>query len=392
MRNLALNKMEAFNLVKRRITEKQDDRLALYIDILSGKVAKFPKFTWTLSPDGYARFKTCFQYVVKEKMKWEREDLLFKVTDQFFQTWKLYGGMEVLFSYCIYDAINSSFPEYKILPWEMKIKSHFVWSEDNIKLSIRWLFLDKLSWNRLDTITQVTQLTIIENGLSSAFTALRSLGIFNRVGIYELLHFSFPEYNLKKWEFRKMRTWCPADVKEAVRSFVEEELQLGSFEAMKEQLYYKTFDDHDKRHLLCFNNDFKSTMSFAYPEYDWSFLLERKIFVSEETRLKATGNPRLNDDQVDHILDSYRLGKLTVYELADMYQMSPHSIYRIVNGTGWIKNTQLKIDNYVRISKAATQWGIPSHKLKRLCSENKIPAIKRGGHWYVDIQTTSLPS
>lgn len=190
----------------------------IYNEVLEGKRKSFPHDTWNPYKSGYDNFNRCFRYIVIDTLKYDRQMLLNHANQSFFRKYKLRGGISILFNDSPYNAICSAFPEFKIHFWELSQVPNQSWTRESIIEATRWLFNEKLKWTREDMISNNISYDIFrQNNLGKLIKGER----FGFKGIYGLINMSFPEYNLKIWDFREIKSWTTDDIYDGLKNFFE---------------------------------------------------------------------------------------------------------------------------------------------------------------------------
>ncbi|MFF0828908.1 DUF4046 domain-containing protein [Brevibacillus sp. NPDC003359] len=138
----------------------------IYEKVLAGKLKQFPKYTWAIDNGGLDNIKTCMRYLILEKMKWKREQLLENASEEFFANCKLRGGCCRIFkTNTPFLALDHSFPEWNLKRWEFKNLAFDEWTEEDKKDALRWLIEEKLKWSYEDIIENLSVRTFRDYGL-----------------------------------------------------------------------------------------------------------------------------------------------------------------------------------------------------------------------------------
>ena len=180
--------------------------------------------------------------------------------------YKLYGMMNYLFGYRIFDAINLTYPN-KFKEWEFKCS--IVWNEDNAKDAIRWVIEEKLGIKDLDNDEDRNKL--IKNYNQKLFLKYKLRSILNVVDYssYNILDMVYPD-KFKPWELENCPNnyWNDDTIKESIKWLVEEKLKLTCDEYDKViRINRRVFNKYGLGtviHIYFGDSVFKA-LDFAYP-------------------------------------------------------------------------------------------------------------------------------
>ncbi len=101
---------------------------------------------------------------IEEELNWNEEDIKKNFNTKIFRDNGL-NGILYYFDYSPIRILNFLYPN-KFKEWEIKSVAKGFWDKDENKIkAIRWLFEEKLKWDREDIIKKVSTKIFIENGL-----------------------------------------------------------------------------------------------------------------------------------------------------------------------------------------------------------------------------------
>jgi hypothetical protein len=363
-----------------------------YESVLSGKIKRFPGHTWEGHNHGKESFKRCFRYLINEHLSITKEELLERVNFSFFRLFKLGGGIN-LFNDSPYEAVAFSFPEWNIQPWELKSTPNSYWNLDTCKLAVRWLFHEKLKWDRYEICQNSTQLLFKEYKIEKAIQALRKKKIYPKTGFFEAIHFSFPEYKYMKWEFKNVGTWSKIEIKDAVKWIFEVELQW-SVEMIQKRINLKIFSHHNLLNLfyIYFGNLYE-LMEYVYPAQDWTGLKEFTFFIRSEERIidlrdegKQVYGYKMTDAEVIEARKLYYSGQLNYNQLGEKYGFNNETMSNAIRGVTYshIKEGIPIDDKFIRTSVLAKEYEIDERRIRCLIEIGILRGRKWGAFWYVD--------
>ncbi|MDQ0060754.1 DUF4046 domain-containing protein [Paenibacillus harenae] len=121
--------------------------IEIYEDVLKGNRNRFPRETWKPHNGGFENFRRCLRYLVLDKLKLDREQML-SIGISFFIEWKLRTPFQRLYDSQTYKCLSEIFSEMDIKPWEMKISPDGVWNDENMKGAIRWVVSKSIGIDR----------------------------------------------------------------------------------------------------------------------------------------------------------------------------------------------------------------------------------------------------
>jgi hypothetical protein len=178
---------------------KKNDIREVYKQVLSGKVGRFPPFTWLPKKGGYENIRNVIRYLILERLKWDRDKCIKNYDSNFIEKYKLKGAIGKLYESSAYRALVDAIPEWKIKAWELShVPSNF-WTKETLGEAIRWLVEEKFGLspdNPKEVLKNITYKTLIENGISGPSR-------FNINNIADCLSVAYPEQVWKNVISRK---------------------------------------------------------------------------------------------------------------------------------------------------------------------------------------------
>lgn len=136
-----------------------------------------PVNTWTIDTAIEAT-----KWLLEEKLKWSREDILQNYCKKTFIENGLKGVL-YMFDQSPYAVLNAVYPgEYK--PWELSNVPWNTWNDVNSAKATRWLFEEKLKWSEEEIKLYTTRRVFITNGLAGLLKCYSS--------VYGLLELAYP--------------------------------------------------------------------------------------------------------------------------------------------------------------------------------------------------------
>ncbi len=163
------------------------------------------------------------KYVLGEKQR--REGLL-SVHERHFRRWhrillyRFFGGN-------VYEAVNASYPEYKIMEWEMKhLSSEFFEPKEKRGRAIRWA----AEVSGVDVSDRRSVLGISSSDLSRGCLA-EMFSEYYGGNVFLALNDAFPEHRILPWELKEISEFArknPEIARSATRWLVESELGISA--------------------------------------------------------------------------------------------------------------------------------------------------------------------
>lgn len=223
----------------------------VYKLVLDGTLKKFPMYYLDK-----IKCKTILRYVVLEKYKYSREDIL-KLNRNFLSDNKM-GGFKNFFDTQIYKMLSYSFPELEIKPWELtKVYPNYWKDKDNQKEFIIWVAeKEGLDLNSKQDLRKLTADVIQRYGGSKP--------LVHSGGEYELLK-SVTGDKYKEWEIIAISSWSKEKAIDAVKWLVEERLNITLEQAC--DLKTSDFMENNLDGMLqkVFKHSILAALNTAYP-------------------------------------------------------------------------------------------------------------------------------
>lgn len=118
----------------------KDEVLFMYKSLLSGEISSFSNGVFSNNNNGYSNFLYILDYVISIVNKWDRDAICLKYSRNTLAEYKLMGISSSV-KKSPYELINDLYPEYKIMPWELKKSScgNGYWVDANIESALIWL-------------------------------------------------------------------------------------------------------------------------------------------------------------------------------------------------------------------------------------------------------------
>lgn len=226
--------------------------LDVYRLLLSGKLKKFP--------NNYLDkecIKEIVRYVILEKYKFTREDVVSKLDHKFFID-NLLGGMRNFFSKSDTHLLIYCFPEWNLKAWEFKNVPPGFWKDlNNQKEYVIWL-AEKIGVDPYskEGLRKITAQIVMNNGGSKVL-------VYSN-GVYELLDTVSPG-KYKKWEITRLVSWTREDAIIATRWLIEEKLQYDLQAACKIKVSDFANNHLDGMLQKVYNHSVFEALEAAYP-------------------------------------------------------------------------------------------------------------------------------
>lgn len=125
--------------------------------------------------------------LIKEQLKWDRATVLAKFNEKtLFQN----GYGTIATRYHPYELISIAFPEWKIMPWELKrSKLLNYWNKDTIKFAVRWMIEDKMELTKYEALKIIKRRHLSDCGLGGLLQ--QNLG-----SVKEIIEFSYADFGV----------------------------------------------------------------------------------------------------------------------------------------------------------------------------------------------------
>ncbi|MFF0828907.1 DUF4046 domain-containing protein [Brevibacillus sp. NPDC003359] len=195
----------------------------IYEKVLAGKLKRFPKYTWDVDYGGLDNIKICMRYLILDKMKWDRDDLLEKISAEFVHNCKLAGGLVHVFNTNTpFLALAHSFPEWDLKRWEFKHITFNKWTEEDKKDALGWLIEEKLKWSYEEIIENLSVRTFQDWGLDSL------LSNFFKNSPVRAMKYLYPEsdWTLLEQEFKERKRRNAKEVGTNTKGRISEKAML----------------------------------------------------------------------------------------------------------------------------------------------------------------------
>lgn len=308
--------------------------IEIYKSILSGRTNRFPNYTWESEEESIQIFKVCFRYLVTERLKFDREELISKLNANFIFKYKLSTPFSNFLSSNPYKAVTIAFPEWRVEPWELKTVPSGTWDNiNNIKnASIQYYKKNNLS--RTDLINGER-----EAGLSRFVAAYRRLNQNKTNGdidndpdyYFEYLKVVFPYHNFRIWEFKRVSIdlWSDQDIKEGFLDFFNDELKWSKSEVI-EKIHRDLFDKTGLAYLfkVKFKRNCAALLEFIYNE---------PMKDMRNLRVLRAPKRKLLPNDIRVIREMYKINnsEKTRKSLAVKYKVHESTIRNIWNRSTW---------------------------------------------------------
>ncbi len=186
--------------------------------------------------------KVLVRYLVLEELKWSREDICNKFTDDFLSKNYLRGAVKV-YNASTYNIVSACFPEFEIKPWELKSCPNGFWlSKDNCKQVTLWIAKKEGIDEDHTKFAQTISARLYEK--YGVYKAVQRMG-----GLYEIVNYTYPG-RYKPWDLNKIGVITDELIIDATKWMIEDQLKW-TFEDVCENLTAKTFYDYGIGGILC---------------------------------------------------------------------------------------------------------------------------------------------
>ncbi|MBE5821424.1 MAG: hypothetical protein E7311_02410 [Clostridiales bacterium] len=176
--------------------------------VKANRISRFPANFWNKDS-----FKNIFRYICLELYKFSKEDICNIRLKFFLKEECLITGIDI-FNKSSFELLSYCFPELEIKEWELILVPKDFWNEDTIKRAINWLSEKEGLCKREDLINNFSTNLLKKNKLAT---------LTSRYSLQYLLNLCFPEYDIKKWELRKIDKWSDELCHEAINWFLKKE-------------------------------------------------------------------------------------------------------------------------------------------------------------------------
>ena len=230
-----------------------------YEAVLNGDIPKFPVYFWNKQTA-----KILIRYALLEKRNMTREDILQVDFRRLLKELKLYTAQKQFNSQ--YEMVNYSFPEYEIMPWELRKVGNDFWKSDENRLKAL-LWLSQKENIDLENIDEVKEK--INSKMVYEYFGNKALKYSNE-SLFEFLDLYY-KGRYKEWELlSKMGVWTEDKVKDAVRFVVKKKKYKT-----REEIASLTVSDYRRYGLegmlekACRHSPLIA-LQIAYPEYNYT--------------------------------------------------------------------------------------------------------------------------
>ena len=231
----------------------------IYKEVLSGDRGKFPNRTWQ-RPDAKENAKKCIKYLVEEIYKFSDDEIIEKITVDFFRNHKLWGMLNSLFDGSPFEAIDTAYPG-RFKPWNFRCTPQSYWDIEKAIKATKWLIEEKLKLTDDELKEKLSVELFIENNL------IGMLCICFDNSPFKAIDAAYPG-RFKPWDFSctPMSYWNEKSGIEATKWLIEEKLKLTDDE-LKENLSAKLFISNGLIGMLdtCFNGSPFKAINAVYP-------------------------------------------------------------------------------------------------------------------------------
>lgn len=183
---------------------------------------RFKEWELASTPMGFWNNETmvrAIKWLIEERLKWNRDDIKKNLKAQVFAD---NGLRTVLFkANGVFEALDLAYPK-EFWPWELSSVTREFWNNNTAKSATKWLFEEKLQWNRNDIVNRLTRQTFIDNGLEGMLDVVYGSSPFNA------LDDAFP-CKFKSWELNVVQRgyWSKERSIDAIKWMIEEKLKLN---------------------------------------------------------------------------------------------------------------------------------------------------------------------
>lgn len=272
-----------------------EERNLIYLDncetydlVLSKKLKNFPSGFWSSlsSEEGKRVAVELLRYLIEERFKFDREEILNNLSKEFILNNKLWTPCKLYFGRSAIRYINEAYPNrFKAFEFKKcRIPQNYWCDRNNRKDAIRWLIEENLNWNIDDVKEKFNRDMLLEYDLAT-LTAYYTSSIDivneiypNQIYVWELKRSSVSP---KFWEIKENRL-------AAVRWLIEEQLKYNHDEVV-DKLTIEDFYNNKLTTLIenYYNESISRAVIEAYGDKYmlWEFAYHRW---NEEDAKKAT--------------------------------------------------------------------------------------------------------
>ena len=189
--------------------------IEVYQKVLKGELEKFPRYWWKNEASS-APILT--RYLLEDVLGLDRDGIRNSFSSEILKKHKLSGMLKYIYHSTLFPVVDDAYPGV-FKPWELKQSPSKFWrEEENCIKATRWLVFDQLKWGREEIENQYNNRIFYENG----FSGLLKWGWNGET--FRSVTRSFPEYDFKPWELKKIsiqETLSQEEAIEALRWYIE---------------------------------------------------------------------------------------------------------------------------------------------------------------------------
>lgn len=201
---------------------------------------------------------------------------------------------------------------------------------ETFKQLLRYIVMEELKWTKSDLLA----LKFMDRFFKGHKLNGAVLILYNR-HLHQPFIDSFPEWNLKKWQFggNSGKTWGRTEKIEALTWFMEEKC-AGSFEAIKENLTLAGLTDCGLKVIAhSYRYNLQLMMEDLFPGQDFGFVRERKY--ADHIRGEKHPFSTLTEELVRELKIKRKTEMMTSSQMAKLYPVSLTQAEQIVAGRTW---------------------------------------------------------
>jgi len=226
--------------------------IEMYELIQDGKISRFP--------DGYLdkrSSKEILRHITLTKLHMTRKDICEKIDLPFLRKHHI-STFRKFWDSQIHQMISYCFPEFKIMPWELKRVPNTFWKNETNRLAfLNWMAKkENLDLTKLEDVRKIKATMVQKHG---GIRALRNSG-----GLYSLICLATGN-SIMEWELDKVNVWTEEKVIRAIKWLIEEKLKWND-EQIYNNLTTKIFEENSLDGLIdLFSNSPIKALNAAYP-------------------------------------------------------------------------------------------------------------------------------
>ncbi|MGV8167510.1 MAG: hypothetical protein ACLKAL_08685 [Alkaliphilus sp.] len=108
------------------------------------------------------------KWLFEEKLKWTEAEIKKQLTYREFHKHNLTGMLITCFNGSVFEAINSSYPQYYIKERELKSVTQNYWTKETLQEAIKWLIEEELKWTEEEVREKLNTSVFIKHKLYPA--------------------------------------------------------------------------------------------------------------------------------------------------------------------------------------------------------------------------------